>query len=97
MYPDRQKDVVEKQLVHLVGMAERRQHRPPEIDNRGVVNTHGLVTQLPNLRRLGIVGDRVQCAARQVKKQNVVGLVEKSNRIAFQVMDTSLASPNVTH
>jgi hypothetical protein len=95
MYPDRQKDMVDKQLARLVGMAERRQHRPPETANRGVVETHGVVAQIANSRRVGVVSDRVERATREVKKQNVVRLVEKSNRIAFQVMDTSLASPHV--
>jgi hypothetical protein len=95
MYPDRQKDVVDKQLARLVGMAQRRQHRPPETANRGVVETHGVVAQIANSRRVGVVSDRVERATREVEKQNVVRLVEKSDRIALQVMDTSLASPHV--
>src|SRR5882724_2422572 len=57
MYPERQENVVDKQLVHLVGTAEHRQHGLPKIENRGVVYSHGLMVQLANSRRVGIFGD----------------------------------------
>jgi hypothetical protein len=43
MYPERQEDVVDKQLVRSVGMAERRQQHPSETGNRVVVDTYGLM------------------------------------------------------
>ncbi len=95
MDPDRQEDVVDEQLGRLVGMAERRQHRASETANRGIVETQGIVAQIANSRHVGVVSDRVERATREVKKQNVLGLVEKSNRIALQVMDTSLAGPHI--
>src|SRR6202035_5388619 len=66
MYPDRQENVVDEQLARLVGMAARRQQRPPEIGNRRVVDTHGLVIEIANARRMGIVRDRVQRAPRHI-------------------------------
>src|SRR5689334_5899922 len=97
MDPERQEDVVDKQQVHLVGMAERRQYCPSETGNCGVVDGLGLMVQIANSRRVGVVSDRVQRATRQIKKQVVVRLVEKSYRIAFQVMEINLTSPHVTH
>jgi hypothetical protein len=97
MDPERQEDVVDKQLVHLVGMAERRQYRRSETGNCGVLASHGLMVQIANSRRFGVVGDRVQRATRQIKKQVVVRLVEQSYGIAFQVMEINLTSPQVTH
>ena len=97
MDPERQEDVIDKQLVHLVGMAERRQYRAPETGNRGVVDSHGFMVQVANSRYVGLVCDRIQRATRQIKKQVVVRLVEKSYGIAFQVMEINLASAQVTH
>src|SRR5260370_26500432 len=97
MDPERKEDVVDKQLVHVVGMAERRQYRRSETGNCGVLDSHGLMVQIANSRRFGVVGDRVQRATRQIKKQVVVRLVEQSYGIAFQVMEINLTSPQVTH
>src|SRR5258708_28723523 len=97
MDPERQEDVVDKQLVHLVGMAERRQYRRSETGNCGVLASHGLMVQIANSRRFGVVGDRVQRATRQIKKQVVVRLVEQSYRIAVQGMEIKLPTPQVTH
>src|SRR5258708_25348586 len=97
MDPEREEDVVDKQLVHLVGMAECRQYRRSETGNCGVLDSHGLMVQIANSRRVGIVSDRVQRATRQIKKQVVVRFVEKSYWIAFQVMEINLTSPQVTH
>src|SRR5260370_30697189 len=97
MDPERQEDVVDKQQVHLVGMAERRQYCPSETGNCGVIDSHGLMVQIANSRRVGVVSDRVQRATRQIKKQVVVRLVEKSYPIAFQVMEINLTSPQLPH
>src|SRR5258708_10732142 len=97
MDPEREEDVVDKQLVHLVGMAECRQYRRSETGNCGVLDSHGLMVQIANSRRVGIVSDRVQRATRQINKKVVVRLVEKSYGIAFQVMEINLTSPQVTH
>src|SRR5260370_28974656 len=97
MDPEREEDVVDKQLVHLVGMAECRQYRRSETGNCGVLDSHGLMVQIANSRRVGVVSDRVQRATRQIKKQVVVRLVEKSYPIAVQVMEINLTSPQVTH
>jgi hypothetical protein len=97
MYPDRQEDMVDEQLARLIGMAERRQYCPPETGNCGVVDSHGLMVQIANSRHVGLVCDRIQRATRQIKKQVVVRLVEKSYGIAFQVMEINLTSPQVTH
>jgi hypothetical protein len=53
--------------------------------------------QIANSWSVGVVGDRVQRAARQIKKHNVVGLVETRDRIPFQVMDASLTGTHVGH
>src|SRR5260221_12692931 len=97
MDPERQEDVVDKQLVHLVGMAERRQYRRSETGNCGVVDGHGLMVQIANSRRFGVVGDRVQRATRQIKKQVVVRLVEQRYGNEVQVMEINLASPPLIH
>jgi hypothetical protein len=76
-----------------VGKAERRQHRPPETGNRGVIASHGLMVKISNSRRVRVVSDRVQRATRQIEKQVVVRLVEKSYRIASQVICTSKVRP----
>src|SRR5260370_28996409 len=96
MDPEREEDVVDKQLVHLVGMAECRQYRRSETGNCGVLDSHGLMVQIANSRRVGIVSDRVQRATRQINKKVVVRLVEESHRIAFQVMGINLTNPQVT-
>ena len=57
MDPGRQEHVVDEQLARLVGMAERRQHRARKTTNRGVIDTHGLMVQIANLRRIGVVSD----------------------------------------
>src|ERR1700743_1949551 len=98
MHPERQQDVVEKQLVNLVGMAESGQQQAPQAGNRDVVDARaGLIAQIANSRRAGVVRDRVQRRTRQIKNQRVKSLVGKSGRISFQVMETTLASPQVAH
>jgi hypothetical protein len=75
MHPDRQQDVVDKQRVSLVGMAEGGQQQAPEGGNRDVVDAHaGLIAQIANSRRVGLVSDRVQRRTRQIKYQRVMGL-----------------------
>jgi hypothetical protein len=69
----------------------------PRLENRGVVDGHGLVVQIANPWRLGIVSDRIQRATRQIKKQVVVRLVEQGDGIAFQVMEINLTRAQVTH
>jgi hypothetical protein len=60
MHPDPQQDVVDKQRVGLVGMAEGRQQQVPQAGNRAVVDTRaGLIAQIANSRRIGVVSDRV--------------------------------------
>ena len=98
MHPDRQQDVVDKQRVSLVGMAEGGQQQAPEAGNRDVVDARaGLIAQIANSRRVGLVSDRVQRRTRQIKSQRVIGLVEESGGISLQVMETTLASPQVAH
>src|SRR5260370_38423579 len=97
MDPEREEEVVDKQLVHVVGMAECRQYGRSETGNCGGLDSHGLMVQIANSRRVGIVSDRVQRATRQINKKVVVRLVEKSYGIAFQVMEINLTSPQVTH
>ena len=68
MHPDRQQDVVDKQRVGLVGMAEGGQQQAPQAGNRDVVDTRpGLIAQIANSRRVGVVSDRVQRRTRQIK------------------------------
>src|SRR6478672_10344174 len=72
MHPERQQDVVEKQRVSLVGMAEGGQQQAPEAGSRDVVDAHaGLIVQIANARRVGLVSDRVQRRTRQIKKHSV--------------------------
>src|SRR6266850_8612382 len=98
MHPDRQQDVVDKQPVSLVGMAEGGQQQTPEAGNCGVVDgCAGLKAQIANSRRVGLVSDRVQRHARQIKKQSVIGLVEESGGTSLQVIETTLAGPEVAH
>src|SRR5271169_1009055 len=79
-------------------MAQRRKYRTTEAGDRGIVDARGLPTlQVSNSRGAGIVGDRVQRGARQIKKQCVIGLVEENDGIAFQVMDTRIACPQVAY
>jgi hypothetical protein len=60
MHPDRQQDVVDKQPVSLIGMAEGGQQQAPEAGNRAVVDTRaGLIAQIANSRRIGVGSDRV--------------------------------------
>jgi hypothetical protein len=66
MHPDPQQDVVDKQRVSLVGMAEGRPQEAPQAGNRDVVDTRaGLIAQIANSRRIGLVSDRVQRRTRQ--------------------------------
>src|ERR1700758_4167096 len=98
MHPDRPQDVVDKQRVSLVGMTEGRHQQAPESGNREVVDaSSGLITQIADSRRVGLVSDRLQRHTRQIKRQRVIGLVEESLGISLQVMETSLASPQVAH
>jgi hypothetical protein len=70
MHPGRQQDVVDKQRVSLVGMAEGGQQQVPQAGNREVVEARaGLLAQVANSRRVGVVRDRVQRRTRQIKKQ----------------------------
>jgi hypothetical protein len=58
MRPDRQQDVVDKQRVSLVGMAEGGQQQAPQAGNRNVVDARaGLIAQIANSRRVGVVSD----------------------------------------
>src|SRR3984893_1331315 len=98
MHPDRHQDVVEKQPVSLVGMPEGGQQQAPEAGNRDVVDAHaGLIAQIANWRRVGVVCDRVQRRTRQIEGQSVIGLVDEPPGFSFQVMETTLASPHVAH
>ena len=57
MNPDRQGDVINKQPVGLLGMAQRRQYRTTEAGDRGIVDARGLLTvQVANSRGTGIIG-----------------------------------------
>jgi hypothetical protein len=98
MGSDRQRDMVDKQPVGLLWTAERRQYRAAKTGNRDVVDARaGLIVQVANSRRAGVVGDRVQCFTRQIKKQGVVGLVEQNGGIAFQIIEACLAGSQVAH
>ena len=89
MHPDRQQDMVEKQQVSLIGMAEGGQQQAPEAGNRDVVDSRaGLIAQIANSRRVGVVRDRVQRRSRQIESQRVIGLVEKTPGFSFQVIET---------
>jgi hypothetical protein len=98
MHPDRQEDVVDKQPVNLIKVAERGQQQASQAGNRDVVDARaGLIVQIANWRRVGVVSDRVQRRTRQIESQSVIGLVEENGGIPFQVMETTLASPQVAH
>src|SRR5882757_873743 len=98
MHPDRQQDVVDKQRLRLVEMSEGGQQQVPQAGNREVVDARaGLIAQIANSRRVGVVRDRVQGRARQIKDQGVKGIVGKSSGISLQVMETTLASPQVAY
>lgn len=72
MHPDREHDVVEKQPVSLVRIAEGRQHQAPEAGNRDGVDARSRLTvQVANARRVGVVGDRVQRRTQQIESQSV--------------------------
>ena len=74
-------------------MAERRQYRTAETENRGVGDAGTrLIVQVANSRRSGIVGDRIQRSTRQIEKQGVMGLVEESDGISFQIIEDRLAT-----
>ena len=79
-------------------MAEGGKQQAPQAGNRDVVDARaGLIAQIANWRRLGVVRDRVQRRTRQIKNQRVKGLVRKSGGISLQVMETTLAGPQVAH
>jgi hypothetical protein len=79
-------------------MAERRQYRTAETENRGVGDAGTrLIVQVANSRRSGIVGDRIQRSTRQIEKQGVMGLVEESDGISFQIVEERVTSPQVAH
>jgi hypothetical protein len=68
MQPGRQQDVVDKQRVSLVGTAEGRQQQAPQAGNRDVVDGRaGLIAQIANSRRVGVVSDRIQRRTRQIE------------------------------
>jgi hypothetical protein len=46
---------------------------------------------------MGVVGDRIQRGARQIKTQRVMGLVEETGRISFQVPENDLTGPQIAH
>src|SRR5258708_174897 len=70
MHPDRQQDVVDKQRVSLVGMAEGGQQQAPQAGNPGVLDARaGLIAQMANARRGSAVSDRVQRRTRQIESQ----------------------------
>ena len=95
MHPDRPQDVVDKQPASLVGMAEGGQQQAPEAGNRDIVDARaGLLAQIANSRRVGLVRDRVQRRTRQIKAQRVMGLVEETGRISFQVPENDLTGAN---
>jgi hypothetical protein len=87
--------VIDEQLVRLIRAAERRQHGPAEIGNRSVVDWPWPMGEIANAWRLGVISDRVQCAARQIPEQNIVRLVETRDRIASQVVNTTLTNTYV--
>src|SRR6267142_7227964 len=77
MHPDRQQDVVEKQRVSRVGMAEGGQQQASQAGNREVADARaGLIAQIANSRRVNVVSDHVQRRTRQIESQSVIGLVE---------------------
>ena len=98
MHPDRQHDVLDKQLINLLRIGKRQTHRASKAGNHDVVDARsGLITQVTNSRRVGIVSNRVQGGTRQIKVQTVMGLVEESDGISFQVIETNLVCPQVVH
>src|ERR1700731_2399041 len=98
MHPYRQQDVFDKQRMSLVGMAERRQQQAPQAGNREVVDAGaGLIAQIANSRRVGVVSDRVQRRTWQIESKTVIGLVDERGGISLQVMERTLASPLVLH
>jgi hypothetical protein len=61
MHPYRQQGVFDKQRMSLVRMAERRQQQAPQTRNRDVIDARtGLIAQIANSPRVGVVRDRVQ-------------------------------------
>src|SRR5580700_2311457 len=84
--PKSQQHVIQEQLARLVRAPERREHRPPYMGNRGVVESHGIMLQIADPRRLRVVSYGIEYATRYIKKQVVVRLVEKSDGTAFQVV-----------
>src|SRR5258707_7127550 len=68
MHPEPQQDMVEKQRVSLVGMAEGGQQQAPQAENRDVVDAcAGLIAQIANSQRCSVVSDLVQRRTRQIK------------------------------
>jgi len=79
-------------------MAEGGPQQAAEVGNRDVVDARaGLIAQIANSWRVGLVSDHIQRRTRQIKKQRVIGLVEENGGISLQVMETTLANPQVTH
>src|ERR1700732_1606725 len=96
MHPDRPQDVVDKHPVSLVGIAEGGQQQAPKTGNRDVVDARSrLIAQITNSGRVGLVSDRVERRARQIKRESVIGLVEESGGSSLQVKETTLAGPHV--
>jgi hypothetical protein len=60
MCSDRDEDVVEKQLARLVGVSEGRQHGLGKTGKGRIIDTHGLIDQIANSRRVRVVCDRIQ-------------------------------------
>jgi len=70
MDSDSEHDVVDKQLVGLLGAAEGRENRARKAGNDPIIDACArFVVQVANLRRFGVVGDRVQRRARQIEKR----------------------------
>ena len=60
MHPERQEYVIQEQLVRLPGIPNRWQHRPSEMGNRSVVESHRVMIQVADSRRVRIVRDRIK-------------------------------------
>src|ERR1700722_10879455 len=98
MNSDRQGDGVNKQPVGLVGMPKRRQRRAAEAENRGIVDAlAGLIVQITNSRRVDVISNGVQRRAGQIKMHRMIGLVEDSDGISFQVANAHFTGSQVAH
>jgi hypothetical protein len=90
--------VVDEQPIGLVGMPKRRQRRAAEAENRGVVDAlAGLIVQITNSRRVDVISNGVQRRAGQIKMHRVIGLVEDSDGISFQVVNAHFTGSQVAH